>query len=101
MTNGQNDHCLYPSQKLAAKIAAKTLHADPAQAAIAIRLDQLIDRLQTAALSHRQLPMVIRQILNKIHRLAELNFMNGQQTLGRFYSLIQLTLRLFVQRNLD
>ena len=66
MTNGQNDHRLYPSQKLAAKIAAKTLHADPAQAAIAIRLDQLIDRLQTAALSHRQWPMVIRQILNKI-----------------------------------
>ena len=61
MTNGQNDHRLHPSQKLAAKIAAKTLHADPAQAAIAIRLDQLIDRLQTAALSHRQLPMVIRQ----------------------------------------
>jgi predicted ATPase len=51
MTNGQNDHHLYPSQKLAAKIAAKTLHADPAQAAIAIRLDQLIDRLPTAALS--------------------------------------------------
>jgi predicted ATPase len=51
MTNGQNDHRLYPSQKLAAKIAAKTLHADPAQAAIALRLDQLIDRLQTAALS--------------------------------------------------
>jgi predicted ATPase len=59
MTNGQNDHRLYPSQKLAAKIAAKTLHADPAQAAIAIRLDQLIDRLPTAALSRRKWPMVI------------------------------------------
>ena len=66
MTNDQNDPHLYPSQKLAAKIAAKTLHADPAQAAIAIRLDQLIDRLPTAALSRRQWPMVIRQILDKI-----------------------------------
>ena len=66
MTNGQNDPHLYPSQKLAAKIAAKTLHADLAQAAIAIRLDQLIDRLPTAALSRRQRPMVIRQILDKI-----------------------------------
>ena len=66
MTNGQNDHHLYPSQKLAAKIAAKTLHADPAQAAIALRLDQLIDRLQTAALPRRKWPMVIRQMLDKI-----------------------------------
>jgi predicted ATPase len=56
---------LYPSQKLAAKIAAKTLHADPAQAAIALRLDQLIDRLQTAALSRRKWPMVIRQMLGQ------------------------------------
>ena len=66
MTNGQNDHHLYPSQKLAAKIAAKTLHADPAQAAIALRLDQLVDRLQTAALPRRKWPMVIRQMLDKI-----------------------------------
>ena len=66
MTNGQNDHRLYPSQKLAAKIAAKTLHPDPAQAAIALRLDQLIDRLQTATLLRRKWPMVIRQILGKI-----------------------------------
>ena len=66
MTNGQNDHRLYPSQKLAAKIAAKTLHPDPAQAAIALRLDQLIDRLQTATLPRRKWPMVIRQILGKI-----------------------------------
>jgi predicted ATPase len=47
-------------------LLAKTLHADPAQAAIAIRLDQLIDRLQTAALSRRKWPMVIRQMLDKI-----------------------------------
>ena len=66
MTNGQNDHRLYPSQKLAAKIAAKTLHADPAQAAIAIRLDQLIDRLKAAAWSRRQWKMVIRQILDRV-----------------------------------
>ncbi|MDB2499135.1 AFG1/ZapE family ATPase, partial [Alphaproteobacteria bacterium] len=66
MTNGQNDHRLYPSQKLAAKITAKTLHPDPAQAAIALRLDQLIDRLQTAALPRRKWPMVIRQILGTI-----------------------------------
>ena len=65
MTNGQNDHSLYPSQKLAAKIAGKMLHADPAQAAIARRLDQLIDRLQIAALSRRKLLMVIRQILGQ------------------------------------
>ncbi|MDC0955115.1 cell division protein ZapE [Alphaproteobacteria bacterium] len=66
MTNGQNDHRLYPSQKLAAKIAAKVLHADPAQAAIAILLDQLIDRLQTAALLRRKWPMMIRQIIGSL-----------------------------------
>jgi predicted ATPase len=66
MTNGQNDHRLYPSQKLAANIAAKILHTDPAQAAIALRLDQLIDRLQTAALSRRKWRTVIRQMLGKI-----------------------------------
>ena len=66
MTNGRTDQSLYPSQRLAAKIAAKTLHADPAQAAVAARLDQLIDRLQAAALSRRKLPMVIRQIMGQI-----------------------------------
>ncbi|MDA7719800.1 cell division protein ZapE [Alphaproteobacteria bacterium] len=66
MTNGRTDQSLYPSQRLAAKIAAKTLHADPAQAAVAVRLDQLIDRLQAAALSRRKLPMVIRQIMGQI-----------------------------------
>jgi cell division protein ZapE len=65
MTNGQNDHRLYPSQKLAAKIEAKILHADPAQAAIAIRLDQLVDRLQTSVLSRRKWLMVIRQIIGQ------------------------------------
>ena len=66
MTNGQNDHRLYPSQKLAAKIDAKVLHADPAQAAIAIILDQLVDRLQTAALLRRKWPMMIRQIIGSL-----------------------------------
>ena len=66
MTNGRTDQSLYPSQRLAAKIAAKTLHADPAQAAVAARLDQLIDRLQAAALSRRKLPMVIRQIMGQL-----------------------------------
>ena len=66
MTNGRTDQSLYPSQRLAAKIAAKTLHADPAQAAVAARLDQLIDRLQAAALSRRKLSMVIRQIMGQI-----------------------------------
>ena len=66
MTNGRTDQSLYPSQRLAAKIAAKTLHADPAQAAVAARLDQLIDRLQAAALSRRKLPMLIRQIMGQI-----------------------------------
>ena len=66
MTNGRTDQSLYPSQRLAAKIAAKTLHVDPAQAAVAARLDQLIDRLQAAALSRRKLPMVIRQIMGQI-----------------------------------
>ena len=66
MTNGRTDQSLYPGQRLAAKIAAKTLHADPAQAAVAARLDQLIDRLQAAALSRRKLPMVIRQIMGQI-----------------------------------
>jgi cell division protein ZapE len=66
MTNGQNDHRLYPSQKLAAKIDAKVLHADPAQAAIAILLDQLIDRLQTAALLRRKWSMIIRQIIGSL-----------------------------------
>jgi len=66
MTNGQNDHRLYPSQKLAAKIDAKILHADPAQAAIAILLDQLINRLQTAALLRRKWPMMIRQIIGSL-----------------------------------
>ena len=66
MKNGQNDYCLYPSQKLAAKIDAKILHADPTQAAIAIRLDQLIDRLQTAALLRRKWPMMIRQIIGSL-----------------------------------
>ena len=65
MTNGQNDHRLYPGQKLAAKIEAKILHADPAQAAIAIRLDQLVDRLQTSVLSRRKWLMVIRQIIGQ------------------------------------
>jgi len=65
MTNSQIDHRLYPSQKLATKIASKILHTDPAQAAIAIRLDQLIDRLQTAALSRRKWPMMIRQIIGQ------------------------------------
>ena len=68
MTNGQNDHRLYPGQKLAAKIGAKILQADPAQAAIAIRLDQLIDRLQTAALLRRKWPMMIRQIIGSLFR---------------------------------
>jgi len=66
MTNGRTDQSLYPSQRLAAKIAVKTVHADPAQAAVAARLDQLIDRLQAAALSRRKLPMVIRQIMGQI-----------------------------------
>ncbi|MDA9055431.1 cell division protein ZapE [Alphaproteobacteria bacterium] len=66
MTNGRTDQSLYLSQRLAAKIAAKTVHADPAQAAVAARLDQLIDRLQAAALSRRKLPMVIRQIMGQI-----------------------------------
>ena len=66
MTNGHNDQSLYPSQRLAAKIAAKTLHPDPAQAAVAARLDQLIDRLQAAALSRRKLPMVIRRIMGQL-----------------------------------
>ena len=66
MTNGQNDHCLYPGQKLAAKIGAKILQADPAQAAIAIRLDQLIDGLQTAALLRRKCSMMIRQITGSL-----------------------------------
>ena len=65
MTNGQNDYRLYPSQKLAAKIKAKILHADPAQAAVAIRLDQLIDELQMAASSRCKWPMMIRQIIGQ------------------------------------
>ena len=66
MTNGQNHHRLYPSQKLAAKIDAKILQADPAQAAIAILLDQLINRLQTATLLRRKWPMMIRQIIGSL-----------------------------------
>ena len=66
MTNGQNDHRFYPSQKLAAKIGAKILQADPAQAAIAIRLDQLIDSLQTAALLRHKWSMMIRQIIGSL-----------------------------------
>ena len=66
MTNGQNDHRLYLGQKLAAKIGAKILQADPAQAAIAIRLDQLIDSLQTAALLRHKWSMMIRQIIGSL-----------------------------------
>ena len=65
MTNGPQNRSLYPSQQLAAQIAAKTLHADPAQAAVAAALDQLLDRLHAAAAARGQMPAFIRRIFGR------------------------------------
>jgi len=48
MTNGRQNHCNYPSQKLAARIASHTLNSDPAQREVALKLDHLVERLIAA-----------------------------------------------------
>ena len=45
MTNGRQNHCNYPSQKLAARIASHALNSDPAQREVALKLDHLVERL--------------------------------------------------------
>ena len=48
MTNGRQNHCNYPSQQLAGRIASHTLNSDPAQRGVALELDQLLERLIAA-----------------------------------------------------
>ena len=48
MTNGRQNHCNYPSQQLAGRIANHTLNPDSAQTAVAVKLDRLLDRLMAA-----------------------------------------------------
>ena len=48
MNNGRQNHCNYPSQQLAERIANHTLNPDPAQKGIASKLDHLVDRLIAA-----------------------------------------------------
>jgi cell division protein ZapE len=48
MTNGRQNHCNYPSQQLAGRIANNTLNPDSAQTAVAVKLDRLLDRLMAA-----------------------------------------------------
>ena len=48
MTNGRQNHCNYPSQQLAERIANQTLNPDAAQTAVALKLDRLLDRLMAA-----------------------------------------------------
>ena len=55
MINGQQNHLHYPSQQLEARVAAKILNADPAQAVIASKLDRLLDGLCDANPSRRPL----------------------------------------------
>ena len=45
MTNGLQNHRNYPSRQLAARIALNTLKPDPAQTGVALKLDELLDRL--------------------------------------------------------
>jgi len=66
MTNGQPDYSAYPSQQLAALVAGKALNDDPAQAAMAVRLDQLIDQLHVAAQSKSRLPALLRRIPGRL-----------------------------------
>ena len=48
MTNGRQNHCNYPSQQLAGRIANQTLNPDAAQTGVALKLDRLLDRLMAA-----------------------------------------------------
>ena len=48
MTNGRQNHCNYPSQQLAGRIANHTLNPDAAQTGVALKLDCLLDRLMAA-----------------------------------------------------
>ena len=45
MTKGLQNHRNYPSRQLAARIALNTLKPDPAQREVALKLDELLDRL--------------------------------------------------------
>ena len=45
MTNGLQNHRNYPSRQLADRIALHTLKPDPAQRGVALKLDELLDRL--------------------------------------------------------
>ena len=45
MTNGLQNYRNYPSQQLAGRIALHTLKPDPAQKGVALKLDELLDRL--------------------------------------------------------
>ena len=48
MTNGRQNHCNYPSQQLAGRVANHTLNPDAAQTGVALKLDRLLDRLVAA-----------------------------------------------------
>ena len=48
MTNGRQNHFYYPTEQLAARIANHSLNPDPAQKAVALKLDHLVDRLIAA-----------------------------------------------------
>jgi len=48
MTNGWQNHCNYPSQQLATRIGKRTLNQDSAQKGVALKLDNLVDRLIVA-----------------------------------------------------
>jgi cell division protein ZapE len=63
MTNGQQSHFNYPSQQLAARIALHTLNTDPAQTAVAGKLDHLLDRLMAARSQRRRVPGAVIALL--------------------------------------
>jgi cell division protein ZapE len=63
MTNGQQNHCNYPSQKLAARIARHTLNTDPAQIAVAVKLDHLLDQLTAVRSPRRFVPDAVDALL--------------------------------------
>ena len=48
MTNGRQNDCTYPSQQLATRIGKRTLNQDSAQKGVALKLDNLVDRLIVA-----------------------------------------------------
>ena len=64
MANGQQNYSYYPSQKLATLVAAKTLNFDPAQVAVSISLDKLVDRLRANTQSRKYFYAVVESCLS-------------------------------------